>query len=176
MASKAKYAIIDAFLKLAETEDYEKITVTSLVEECKISRQTFYYHFNDIEEMLTFAFEKETEKICEYQANGSWHESAELYVDFLSKYDILIRKASASSKFMFIYNLVYNSFFEYIAAYLEKKGKKPLASEESKFVVSCAASSFCGLVMLEIQKEKSDYEKLLNKITAGFNVDKTVIV
>ena len=64
MASKAKYAIISAFLRLVNHKDFEKITVTDLVEECDISRQTFYYHFDDIEKMLAWAFETETGAIC----------------------------------------------------------------------------------------------------------------
>ena len=42
MASKAKSALINTFLEMAEETEYEKITVTGLVEKCGISRQTFY--------------------------------------------------------------------------------------------------------------------------------------
>lgn len=52
MATKTKDLIVNSFLKLMCSEDFDKITVTELVNNCQISRQTFYYHFDDIEKML----------------------------------------------------------------------------------------------------------------------------
>lgn len=166
MASKAKQMIVNAFLKLIETEEYDKITVTSLVEECDISRQTFYYHFNDVEEMITFAFEKETEGICKSQEQGKWFESAVLYVDFLNKFDTLLRKASASSSFLFIYGLLYKSFNTYISSYAQKRKK---TNTDFSFLIAGAAHAFCGLVIDEIQKEQSDYATLLENIGKTLN-------
>ena len=171
MASKAKRSIINAFLKLIETEEFDKITVTALVENCGISRQTFYYHFNDIEEMLTYAFHEETAAICKSQEVGKWMESATLYADFLSRYDATLRKAARSNDFMFIYGLLYKSFFDYIASYVQKKsGKDPLSGDDSRFVVACAAHSFSGLVLDEIRKETSDYFTLAEIIGNGFKL------
>ena len=31
---------------------FEKITVSELIEKCEINRKTFYYHFNDIYDLL----------------------------------------------------------------------------------------------------------------------------
>lgn len=170
MASKAKNLIVNAFLKLIETEAYDKITVTNLVEECDISRQTFYYHFNDVEEMIAFAFEKETESICNAQESGKWFDSAVLYVDFLNKFDTLLRKAAVSSSFMYIYGLLYKSFNQYITSYIQKKHKNDThSSNEHNFLKAGAAHAFCGLVIDEIQKEQSDYETLLENIGKALN-------
>lgn len=171
MAQKAKNALVNAFLEIVEKEEFEKITVTALVEKCNISRQTFYYHFNDIEELLSYAFNRETEQICNSHVIGKWIESAKLYVNFLNKYDTLIRKSAKSSEFIMVYNMLYNSFFKYLATYLDKKlGRNPMQNSDSAFLMSFAASAFCGLVIKEIQQEESDYTELLNKIAKGFNL------
>ena len=171
MASKSKYAIINAYLKLIETEEYEKITVTSLVEECNISRQTFYYHFDGIDEMIAFAFKTETEKICGTQDGANWIDSAKHYIDFLNTYDTFLRKAILSKDFINIYHLLYNSFYQYITSYIEKKSKKEFQiNEETRFLLSCTAYAFCGLVIAELQKENTDYQEVLNKIAVGFNI------
>ncbi len=171
MASKAKNALLEAFLKLIETEAFEKITVTSLVEQCGISRQTFYYHFEDIEQMLTWAFENETQTICNSQVAGKWTDSAKAYIALLNKYDLMIRKGAQSPHFVFIFNLLYNSFYTFIDAYIQKtqSSKTPL-NKDHTFLVSCLAASYAGLVVKEIQKPESDYEGLLEKITNAFNV------
>ena len=171
MASKAKNAIISAFLELAKEYEFEKITVTNLVEKCSISRQTFYYHFNDIEEMLKWAFKNETNIICSYQTESKWKESAELYINFLNKYDRLLRSAVKSSKFIYIYNLLKSSFDTYITSYFENKTNMSVNSKaDVEFLVNCLSNCFTGLVLEEIQKEKSDYTELLGKIVKGFKV------
>ncbi len=168
MASKAKIAITNAFLELADEHDFEKITVTSLVEKCSISRQTFYYHFDDIDEMLKWAFKHETEKICNKQVEGEWKESAGLYIDFLNRYDKLLRSAAKSSNFIYVFGLLSESFSSYIHSYIEKKTKKPSASKSDlEFLVSCISNGFAGLVIEELKKNKSDYASLLEKITKG---------
>lgn len=169
MSSKAKTAIVNAFLDLIKTEEYDKITVTALVEKCNISRQTFYYHFNDIDEMLRYAFESETKDICDRQIVGKWVESAEMYIAFLNKYDLLVRKAAKTADFIRIYNMLYNSFYSYVFTYIEKKkGKNAVANSDNRFLISAAASAVCGMVIGEIQKEKSNYKEVLNHITRGF--------
>ena len=141
------------------------------MENCGISRQTFYYHFNDISEMLTYAFRTETEAICKVQVVGKWMESAMLYADFLTRYDNTLRKAARSDSFIFVYGLLYQSFYDYITSYITKKsGKDPLAADEGRFAMACAAHSFSGLVVDEITKEASDYEALAEKIGNGFKL------
>ena len=48
MAVNAKSMIADAFIKLSGEKNIDKITVKDIVDECGISRQSFYYHFQDI--------------------------------------------------------------------------------------------------------------------------------
>lgn len=47
-----KKAIIEAFWKLLEEKPYNKITVKEIVDSCQINRNTFYYHFHDIPDLL----------------------------------------------------------------------------------------------------------------------------
>ena len=49
MREDMKSMIADTFSQMLEKEDIDKITVTKLIGECHISRQTFYYHFQDIQ-------------------------------------------------------------------------------------------------------------------------------
>ena len=170
MASKAKVALINTFLELSKTESLDKITVTKLVEVCGISRQTFYYHFNDIDEMIKWAFETETNKICEKQTDNNWIESAKLYTDFFNKYDSLFRCAKGSTELLNLFNLLNGSFNTYIQSYLDKKrNAHALIKKDFAFLIECMSLSFSGLVIKEIQKEKSNYEEILKQIANGFN-------
>lgn len=41
----------------------EKLTVKDIVEECHITRQTFYYHFEDIPALIQWVLDRSTEKM-----------------------------------------------------------------------------------------------------------------
>lgn len=52
MAIDTKQMITEKLLELLSREKSENVTVKRLVEECGISRQTFYYHFKDIIDVM----------------------------------------------------------------------------------------------------------------------------
>ena len=43
-----KQDIVDAFIELSKNQSFDKITATEIAKKCGISRQTFYYHFQDV--------------------------------------------------------------------------------------------------------------------------------
>ena len=57
-----KQYIADAAERLIEEKRAKKLTVTDIVEECAITRQTFYYHFEDIPDLINWMLKQEFEK------------------------------------------------------------------------------------------------------------------
>lgn len=49
---RTRKLIMDAFIKLSETKEFSDITVKNITEEAMINRATFYYHFQDIYDLL----------------------------------------------------------------------------------------------------------------------------
>lgn len=48
MAADMKRIIAEHFDALVRQRGIDKVTVTAVIEDCGISRQTFYYHFQDL--------------------------------------------------------------------------------------------------------------------------------
>ena len=57
--------IMRTFGEMIEEMPFDKITVLSLVERCEISHNTFYYHFQDIYELLDAWIQFEKDKIVD---------------------------------------------------------------------------------------------------------------
>lgn len=55
MPVNVKGMIADTFMQLSREKNVDKITVKDLVERCGISRQTFYYHFQDLLEVIEWS-------------------------------------------------------------------------------------------------------------------------
>lgn len=62
MAQLTKKAILMAFLNLLEQRPFEKITVRDIVVECGITRNTFYYHFEDVYAVLRELMTEQAER------------------------------------------------------------------------------------------------------------------
>ena len=52
MANFTKKAIKDTFISLLKEKPFNQITVKDIVDECGVNRNTFYYHYEDINDLL----------------------------------------------------------------------------------------------------------------------------
>ena len=62
MSQITRRAIIQSFLKLLNQSPLDKITVRDIVDDCGVTRSTFYYYFEDIYALLEEVFRQETDK------------------------------------------------------------------------------------------------------------------
>lgn len=63
MAIDMKEVIAEAAWTLLFDRKVKKLTVKDIVEECSITRQAFYYHFEDIPDLLKWMLDQSFEKI-----------------------------------------------------------------------------------------------------------------
>lgn len=83
-----KETIAEAAKTLLMEKNKKKLTVKDIVDECKITRQAFYYHFADIPELLRWILERETEKMLkDSQALGDPEQSLRYF--FLKAINVL---------------------------------------------------------------------------------------
>ena len=68
MAQYTKKAILQTFQEMLEKMPFDKITVSAIVSNCEISSNTFYYHYQDIYDLLDAWLSIKKEK---YKHNAS---------------------------------------------------------------------------------------------------------
>lgn len=75
MSQLTERAIEKSFIRLLNEVPFDKITVKDIVEDCGINRNTFYYHYEDIYDLLHKVFEKRAaEVLAEGIAQNDWQE------------------------------------------------------------------------------------------------------
>lgn len=62
MAKQTKQVIRTSFVRLLNARPFNKISVKEIVEDCGINRNTFYYYYQDIYDLLEDVFHEEMEK------------------------------------------------------------------------------------------------------------------
>lgn len=173
MAKFTRQAIMYSLLKLLQEKSIDKITVKDICELCEINRNTFYYYYSAIyqvlEELLKFETEKSLKEDQKYES---------FYEDFLKRYHLIIEYKKA------VYNL-YNSknrdlilkyFQDIIEDFVEKyvykevKGKK-LLPEDIKFIIDFYSSSMIGNIFRWMRKGMQEkQEQLIYKLSVSYQV------
>ena len=59
----------DRFKDLLKEKPFNKITVNDIANKCDINRQTFYYHFQDISDLIEWICIDEVDNILEKKDN-----------------------------------------------------------------------------------------------------------
>ena len=65
MSGFTKEIIARTFTELLDEKPMSKVTVKDIVERCGVNRNTFYYHFRDIPDVVEFIFKKKWDEILE---------------------------------------------------------------------------------------------------------------
>lgn len=103
MTTLTKDAIKQSFMKLLNSKPLSKITVKEIVEDCKINRNSFYYHYNDIPSLVEEILNEQVDEIVSLGAGASIYDCIIVGIDFA-----LQNKRAA----MHIYNSVNKEMFE----------------------------------------------------------------
>lgn len=98
MPADMKETIAQAARTLLMTHRVKKLTVKDLVEQCHITRQTFYYHFADIPELFRWMLERQTEQMLrEIQSKGDPEEGLRYFFAMASQLAPHIQRGMDSS-------------------------------------------------------------------------------
>ena len=74
-ADRTKHALAAALKELMAQKPIDKISIHDLTERCGIRRQTFYYHFEDVYDLLRWMFqEKAVALLKQHEGTLLWQE------------------------------------------------------------------------------------------------------
>ena len=84
MAHSTKEALGAALKQMLAIKPIEKITIKDLVEICGVNRQTFYYHFDDVYDLLEWVFEEDANRVLPHEiVYDHWREDVTLFFTYL---------------------------------------------------------------------------------------------
>lgn len=84
MSQLTKRAIIDCTLSLAEKKSLRKITVRDIVSACGITRNTFYYYFHDIYDVIDQAIEEYVSALDQAGGEAEWEAAIFSAIEFVA--------------------------------------------------------------------------------------------
>lgn len=88
-----KNIISETFIDMVRQKGLDKITVKALIEACNISRQTFYYHFQDIMDVVEWSVSKAAQNMLSRSLDAETPEKAlEIFITSAAENQSLISK------------------------------------------------------------------------------------
>lgn len=128
-----KNAIETAFLKLLKDRNFEKVMVKDIVEECGLTRNTFYYYYDDTYNIIEDILERETRRMIGLLDEGiSIFESAKDIFEFLEENPRIVRHLFGSAKKEEMYRYVRSMIEIVLRHYFELQTTGQKLSEQNR--------------------------------------------
>lgn len=81
-----KRALADSLKRLLADEPLGKITVTAIAAGCGVNRQTFYYHFADVADLVAWIYTDEADAaLGDQRTYATWQEGFRSILDYLQE-------------------------------------------------------------------------------------------
>lgn len=173
MAQTTKKAFAASLKKLLSQKPLEKIKISDITNDCEVNRQTFYYHFKDIYDLLEWVYTNEaTRALGDKKTYDTWQEGFyEIFEYILENKSFVINTYNSVSR-EYLERYLYNETYYLLLGVVEEKSKDMCVMDKDKsFIADFYKFAFVGLVIDWIKKgmgeEPRDIIKRLNTLITG---------
>lgn len=157
---KAKRKLSETLKEAMQKEALDLISVKSLTDKTKMNRQTFYYHFRNIYDLLTWTFLNEDINI---DGVKSYAEGLKVIYDYVQNNEALISNVLNSAAKDLVSELLFNKFYNLNLMAL--KAKTDFEEESTKFYARLYGAGFASTLIDAIINE-IDSENIKAKQTS----------
>lgn len=155
MPVDTKGAIIQAYQELLEERKNLKITVADIVEKCGISRKTFYYHFDNIYDLMEVMATRRLAAFFAELGSEDVKEAIKKFFLFMQAGNENAKLNVESPQFRQFTKHLFLKLQEYFSDFLERSGcYSALTKAEFDLVVHAVSYTVLGLALEENRTEE----------------------
>lgn len=158
MSQVTKRALEQALKHFLSQKPLNKVTISDLTEYCGISRMTFYYHFDDIYDLVTWCCEENLKRALDMEnIRDTWQEGLfnifQIVLDdrafVLNVYRVMGPEQTRRYLAPFIHQVISRVIGE------EADGL-PISEADKHFIIDCYQYIFCGVMLDWVQAGMSE--------------------
>lgn len=167
MSQTTKKALAASLKKLMETKRLDKITVKDVVADCEVNRQTFYYHFQDIYELLGWIYKTEVlESIANFKSYDTWQQGFLMIFHYVAENKNFCMNTFYSLGREHLENFLYEVTFDLLIGVVNEVAEgSAVASKEREFIANFYCHAFIGLMTSWLKAGmKEDPERIINDL------------
>ena len=167
MADMTKQALGASLKRLLLTKPVTKITIHDIAEDCGISRGAFYYHFQDIYDLVEWTTREDARRVMEgNRSYDTWQQGFLNIFHAVEKNKPFIlnvyRHVSREQIEQFLYQVVYGLLRDVVE---ERSAGMTVREEDKRFIADFYKYAFVGLMLNWIQGDmKEDPEAIIARL------------
>ena len=167
MSNITKRAMAQSLKKILVVKELDKITITDITNDCGINRQTFYYHFADIQALIDWGVQQYTHGcVTDAKKAANMEEATIIYLTKIDENRLFLRKCFSSSLSGYMTALLRNSIMEYTSEFYSQFinfGYQD--SNEVDFAIEFTANGVTGFIISMLYtKTETDITTLAAKM------------
>lgn len=149
MAQFTKQALAQELKTMLRVKPLDKITVKDLVEACGVNRQTFYYHFQDIYDLLGWIYRTEAlDSIQNSKSHATWQQGLLLILEYVQDNRGLCVNTYRSLAREHLESFLNEVLYQLLGDVLDElRGTQVLATEDRSFIIRFYSYAFSGTLL-----------------------------
>lgn len=149
MAQTTKKALAASLKKLLTEKPLDKITVIDIVEDCEVNRQTFYYHFKDIYDLVEWIYTSEATKALDGKKTyDTWQQGILQVFEYVLENKTFVKNTYNSINREHLERYLYNETFNLLIGVVEEKAASMTVREDDKaFIADFYKYGFVGIML-----------------------------
>ncbi|MST53885.1 TetR/AcrR family transcriptional regulator [Streptococcus alactolyticus] len=122
MNNLTERAFAKALKDIMQDKSFDKVTVTELVKKLNVNRQTFYYHFNDLYDLLERIYIMDGDTILNQAANsGTWQEELLAIFHYIQDNRQFVCNTYYSVNRNYLEHFLYDRIYRFINPIVQEK-------------------------------------------------------
>ena len=173
MSKFTKKAIMHEFMKILEEKSLDTITVKDICERSEINRNTFYYYFDNVYDVLYSIFEIEKKQMLEdVEESDSFLEEYKKTASFVVNNKKAVINIYQSKNGDILLNYFEAVTMDFVKRAVKKTAEGYRISEENiNYISHFYTNAICGTTMKWIERGMPPYkEDFLEKISESYEV------
>ena len=168
MSNITKKALEASLKKMMLKKPLAKITIRDITDDCGISRMTFYYHFQDIYDLIEWScIEDATQALQGKKTYDTWSEGLLQVFEAVLENKPFVMNAYRCISREQMENFLFRMTYGLIRGVVDEKSQGvPITEEQKAFIAGFYKYSFVGLMLDWIKRGmQADYHGLVRNIS-----------
>ncbi|MEF9967561.1 MAG: TetR/AcrR family transcriptional regulator C-terminal domain-containing protein [Longicatena sp.] len=149
MSTTTKRALATSLKHLLTKKPLDKITIGDICEDCEVNRQTFYYHFKNIYDLIDWIYSSEViQAVDNNKTYSTWEEGFNRVFAYAIENKTFVLSTFHSIGFEQLEEFLYRVTYDLLIGVINEKCEEVRIREEDKvFIANFYKYAFVGVVL-----------------------------
>ena len=162
MSDITKKALASSLKDLLSKYKFNKITIKDITENCGVNRQTFYYHFDNIYDLMSKAFEYELVHESRIYEEVTWEYAINSFLQWMKENRVIIRNILANAELPYLKRAMYPLIAKSISCgSFTQESTQPAIKQQEEFCINFLT---IGITQYVLEWVESDFRESIEDI------------